>query len=133
MTAVFYRRSFLQNIGPSRQNGLNSWFKLRKFITQFGHYYCYKRLFKVVWAQLTLVVFFLIFKWVVYLHFSSLKTLMPPRDTRTIFHKSSRTFFMGKWGADPLQNLVTMPNSFTAKSSSPIGWPNKIFIKIICD
>lgn len=38
--------------------------------------------------------------------------------TMTTFHSKSRTFFMGKWGAKPLQNLVTMEKSRRAKGSS---------------
>lgn len=34
-----------------------------------------------------------------------------------LFHSSRRTFFMGKWGAWPLQNLVTMPKSMTEMGS----------------
>lgn len=36
----------------------------------------------------------------------------------TTFQSRSRTFFMGKWGARPLQNLVTMEKSRRAKGSS---------------
>lgn len=38
--------------------------------------------------------------------------------TRSTFQSSSRTFFMGKCGAWPLQNLVTMVKSSRAKGSS---------------
>lgn len=37
--------------------------------------------------------------------------------TNTVFQSSKRTFFMGKWGAWPLQNLVTIPNSMMANGS----------------
>ena len=44
--------------------------------------------------------------------------------TSVTFHRSSRTFFMGKCGALPLQNLVTMVNSTMGRGSSPsAGWP----------
>lgn len=36
----------------------------------------------------------------------------------TTFQSRSRTFFMGKWGARPLQNFVTMEKSRRAKGSS---------------
>ncbi len=39
--------------------------------------------------------------------------------TRTTFHSSNKTFFMGKCGAEPLQNLVTIPNRVTLRHSSP--------------
>ena len=38
--------------------------------------------------------------------------------TITTFQSRSRTFFMGKWGARPLQNLETMEKSRRAKGSS---------------
>lgn len=38
--------------------------------------------------------------------------------TITTFQSKSRTFFIGKWGAKPLQNLVTMEKSRRAKGSS---------------
>lgn len=37
--------------------------------------------------------------------------------TMTTFQSRSRTFFMGKWGARPLQNLVTIEKSRRAKGS----------------
>lgn len=52
--------------------------------------------------------------------------------TRKTFHSSRRTFFMGKWGAEPLQNFVTIPNRVTAKHSSPIiGCAVKIRTSIV--
>lgn len=33
--------------------------------------------------------------------------------TRILFHNSNNTFFIGKWGAWPLQNLVTILKSMT--------------------
>lgn len=37
--------------------------------------------------------------------------------TRMVFQSSNRTFFMGKWGAFMLQNLVTMVKRSRAKGS----------------
>lgn len=37
--------------------------------------------------------------------------------TSVVFHRSSSTFFMGKWGAFMLQNLVTMVKRSRAKGS----------------
>lgn len=37
--------------------------------------------------------------------------------TSMLFHKSNNTFFIGKWGACPLQNLVTIPKSMTEMGS----------------
>lgn len=34
-----------------------------------------------------------------------------------LFHNNSSTFFIGKWGAWPLQNLVTIPKSVTEMGS----------------
>ena len=46
------------------------------------------------------------------------------KPTRTTFHSNSKTFFIGKWGAVPLQNFVTIPNKIIVKlSSPPIGSP----------
>ena len=39
--------------------------------------------------------------------------------TRIIFHSSISVFFIGKWGADPLQNFVTIPNNVTGSNSCP--------------
>ena len=38
------------------------------------------------------------------------------------FHRRSNVFFIGKCGAEPLQNLVTIPNRLTGSSS----WPNVV-------
>lgn len=40
-----------------------------------------------------------------------------PLLTSTVFQSNSSTFFMGKCGAWPLQNLVTIPKSMTEKGS----------------
>lgn len=37
--------------------------------------------------------------------------------TSMLFHNNNNTFFIGKWGAWPLQNLVTMPKSMTEMGS----------------
>lgn len=37
--------------------------------------------------------------------------------TNTVFHSNNKTFFIGKCGAWPLQNFVTIPKSITAKGS----------------
>lgn len=58
-----------------------------------------------------------------YIPFRSRNVLMPPSVTNITFQSKSKTFFIGKCGLDPLQNLVTIPKSFTAINSSPIGEP----------
>ena len=44
---------------------------------------------------------------------------MPPSDVNRTFHKRSKTFFIGKWGAAPEQNRVTIDISLMANNSSP--------------
>ena len=51
--------------------------------------------------------------------FNLQRTSMPPRDVNKIFHKSSKTFFMGKWGAAPEQKRVTIDINLMANNSSP--------------
>ena len=44
---------------------------------------------------------------------------IPPSEVKSTFQRRSNTFFMGKWGAEPEQNRVTIDINFIARSSSP--------------
>lgn len=55
--------------------------------------------------------------------FSSRNSGVPPSENRITFQSNNNTFFIGKCGADPPQNFMTMFKSLTAKSSSLMGWP----------
>ena len=57
-------------------------------------------------------------------------SISPPNLNRMIFQRTSKTFFMGKWGAAPEQNLVTIEKSVTHRFS-PVskelsGWDSSM-------
>lgn len=62
--------------------------------------------------------------------FNVFNSSIPPKLTSEIFHNNNKTFFIGKWRAEPAQNLVIIPNSFTDNNSSPIGASKKYEIII---
>ena len=70
-----------------------------------------------------------------YCVFMSLSLSVPPIEVSNTFQRSNRHFFIGKWGADPRQNLDTIVRRRMANSSlSTMGvfnsW-NKPVIKLL--